>query len=68
MEVKSIVKFREPLNEEEANSLMIVLEVRDDRVLVSDLRFSEWTAPPTDVYLVKDLIVVEEFKDKSVKI
>jgi hypothetical protein len=60
MKEKDIVKFKEPINEEEKDALMVVMEMRDDRVLVADLRFSNWDVPPTDVYSVNDLEVVHE--------
>lgn len=59
MKAKDIGKFKEP-TEEEKDALMVVLEMRDDRVLVSDLRFAQWTVPPTDVYAVSDLEVLQE--------
>lgn len=58
MKEKDIVKFREPSDEEERSSLMVVLEMRETRVLVSDLRFSEWAIPPTSVYRVGELEVI----------
>jgi hypothetical protein len=60
MKEKDIVKFKEPLNEDEKSALMVVIEMRDDRVLVGDLRFSDWDIPPTSVYSVNDLEVVHE--------
>lgn len=65
MKEKDIVKFKEPLNEEEKESLMVVIEMRDDRALVADLRFSDWNIPPTDVYSVNDLEVVHESVNES---
>ena len=59
MKGKDIVKFSNPSKEEE-DALMIVLEVRGDRVLVSDLRFAKWAVPPTDVYAVSDLEVTHD--------
>lgn len=40
MKEKDIVKFKEPMNADEKDALMVVIEMRDTRVLVSDLRFS----------------------------
>ena len=57
MKEKDIVKFKEP-SDEEKDALMVVLEMRGDRVLVSDLRFAEWAIPPTNVYAVADLEVM----------
>lgn len=59
MKDKDIVKFRNPIDEEEEKALMVILEMREDRVLVSDLRFSEWAVPPTDVYSITDLEVAD---------
>lgn len=58
MKEKDIVKFKNPLDEDEKDALMVVVEMRGDRVLVIDLRFSNWTAPPSDVYTISDLEVV----------
>ena len=66
MKSKDIVKFKEPANEEEENSLMVVLEMRGNRVLVSDLRFSDWNIPPTDVYSESDLEVVTNTAENKV--
>ncbi len=55
MKAKDINKFKVPADAEERDALMVVLEMRGDRVLVSDLRFSKWAVPPTDVYAVSDL-------------
>ncbi|MGC2237987.1 MAG: hypothetical protein WA584_17640 [Pyrinomonadaceae bacterium] len=60
MEEKDIVKFREPMNDDEKDALMVVIEMRDTRVLISDLRFSDWDIPPTNVYSVNDLEVVSQ--------
>jgi hypothetical protein len=60
MKEKDIVKFKEPINEDERAALMVVIEMRDDRVLVSDLRFSNWDIPPTDVYSVNELEIITE--------
>lgn len=64
MKEKDIVKFKEP-SPEEIGSLMVVLEMRGDRALVSDLRFAEWGIPPTDVYSVNDLEVAELAPEKT---
>lgn len=58
MKAKDIVKFKNPIDRDEADSLMVVLEMRGERVLVSDLRFSEWAVPPSSVYALNDLEVV----------
>lgn len=60
MKSKDIVKFRQPINEEEVKSLMVVIDIRENRVLVSDLRFSTWNLSPTNVYLMSDLEVVTD--------
>lgn len=60
MQEKNIVKFKNPMDEDEKSSVMVVLEMRGDRALVSDLRFSEWAVPPTDVYSIDDPEVVED--------
>lgn len=65
MKEKDIVKFKEPLTEDEENALMVILEMRDERVLVSDLRFANWGIPPTNVYSAKDLQVVPESPNKE---
>lgn len=65
MKEKDIVKFKEPVDEDEKVALMVVMEMRDDRVLVSDLRFSTWDVPPTSVYPVNDLEVVHESAKES---
>ena len=59
MKAKDIVKFSKP-SDEEKDALMVVLEMRGERVLVSDLRFAKWAIPPTDVYAVSDLEVTNE--------
>jgi hypothetical protein len=65
MKAKDIVKFKEPVNDEEREALMVVIEMRDDRALVADLRFSNWDIPPNDVYSVSDLEVVQESVNDS---
>jgi hypothetical protein len=65
MKEKDIVKFKEPVNEEERDALMVIIEMRDDRVLVADLRFSGWAIPSTDVYPVSELEVVTESGNES---
>jgi len=65
MKAKDIVKFKEPVNEDEKESLMVVIEMRKDRALVRDLRFSNWAIPPTDVYAVSELIVVTDLIEKN---
>jgi hypothetical protein len=65
MKAKDIVKFKEPVNDEERDALMVIIEMRDDRALVADLRFSGWSVPPTDVYPVSDLEVVTESNKES---
>lgn len=64
MKAKDIVKFKEP-SDEEKDALMVVLEMRGDRVLVSDLRFAEWAVPPTDVYAVNELEVTISLVEQS---
>jgi len=59
MKEKDVVKFKDPINEDEKNALMVVVEMRGERVLVRDLRFADWGIPPTDAYLVTDLEVVK---------
>ncbi len=58
MKAKDIVRFKTPLDEDEKTALMVVLEMRDPRVLVSDLRSKDKSIIPTFVYLVSDLEVV----------
>lgn len=65
MKAKDVVKFKEP-SDEEKDALMVVLEMRGDRVLVSDLRFAEWAVPPTDVYAASDLEVAQESGEAAV--
>jgi hypothetical protein len=60
MKSEDIVKFKELANGEEKEALMVVLEMRGDRVLVSDLRFSGWGVPPTNVYPLSDLEVITD--------
>ena len=67
MTEQDIVKFKNPLSEEEKDALMVVLEIRDDRVVVSDLRFAEWAIPPTDVYALNDLEFVYESAGNKAK-
>jgi hypothetical protein len=59
MTEKDIVKFREPMEEGEENLRMVVLEMRGDRVLVTDLSMVNFPIPPTMVYAVSDLEVVK---------
>ena len=66
MKEKDVVKFKEPMNEDERVALMVILEMRGERVLVSDLRFSNWGIPPTNVYSVRDLEVVYDLAEKGV--
>jgi hypothetical protein len=65
MKAKDIVKFKEPVSDEEKEALMVVIEMRGDRALVSDLRFSNWSVPPTDVYAVSELIGMPDLNDKD---
>lgn len=67
MKAKDIVKFNKPVNEDEKKALMVVIDTRDDRVLVSDLRFSDWSISPTDVYPVNDLEFVTKSSEKKIK-
>ena len=60
MKEKDIVKFKSPSNEDEKEALMVVRELRGERVLVSDLRFSGWSVPPTSVYAASDLEIVTD--------
>jgi len=68
MKNESIVRFENPINDNEKKALMVVLEVRDTRALVSDLRFSQWSIPPTDVYAMSDLEVVPEYQIETPQI
>lgn len=65
MKEKDIVKFREPISGDEKTALMVVIEMRGERVLVSDLRFTNWGVPPTTAYLVKDLEVIEISEEEN---
>ena len=49
------VKFTFPLDEREKESVMEVLELRGERVLVTDLRFEKERIKPTFVFLMSDL-------------
>jgi hypothetical protein len=42
MKEKDIVKFKNPMDKDEKTALMVVMEMRGERVLVSDSRFAEW--------------------------
>jgi hypothetical protein len=69
MKAKDVVKFKEPVNDEERDALMVIIEMRGDRALVADLRFSNWDLPPTDVYSVNDLeVVTKADRDSSFKL
>lgn len=57
MKEKDIVRFKAPQNSDEKDAKMIVLEMRGNRVLVSDLRFSKWIIPPFEVVLADELEV-----------
>lgn len=50
MKPGTVVKFKEPLNKEEETERFIVLEDREDRVLLSDLAFKAWPIPPVFCY------------------
>jgi hypothetical protein len=67
MKEKDIVKFREPADEDEKTALMVVTEMRGERILVSDLRFANWGVLPTSAYLVKDLEVIEVSEEEIQK-
>ncbi len=55
--VNQTVKFRNIVDVGDRDVRMVVLELRGDRVLVGFTfpDFSQWTIPPTSVYLVSDL-------------
>lgn len=65
MKEKDITRFKKPENDDEKDALMVVLEMRDDRALVCDLRFSDWSVPPTNVYSVSELEVVKHLTKKE---
>lgn len=57
MNVGSQVKFSKP-ESNEVNDRFVVVEMRGDRVLVSDNSgHRDWSIVPTFVYLVSDLVV-----------
>lgn len=53
----SIVRFINPLDDDEKSAKMRVLEIRRERVLVTDLRFEKESIliKPMSVYLLSDL-------------
>lgn len=57
MKEKDIVRFARPQNEDEKTALMVVREIRGDRVLVSDLRFSGSRFVPTSQFSAAELVV-----------
>lgn len=65
MKEQDIVKFKEPVTEDEKNALMVVVEIRDKRVLVSDLRFSKWAIVPTSLFQINELEVVSKLNGVS---
>jgi hypothetical protein len=58
MKEKDLVKFKECLEDGDEDAVMVILEDRDDRVLVSDLRFKDWTIMPTSVYQKDELMAI----------
>jgi hypothetical protein len=56
MKANDTVKFNNPMDADEQNALMIVREMRGDRVLVSDARFNGEAIAPTFVYPAADLV------------
>lgn len=50
------VKFAEPMDESEEEIIMTVLELRGDRVLVSDDSLADWDVQPTSVYSSFELL------------
>ena len=57
MKKNQIVKFAEPIDEDEPNERFVVLEDREDRVLVEAASgFELWNVKPTYVYPARDLV------------
>lgn len=56
MKPGTVVQFKEPLNEEERRERFLVLEDREERLLVQDLALAHWPIPPTAVYRKSDLM------------
>lgn len=56
MQTGDKVKFAQPMDESESTCVMTVIELRGDRVLVSDDIHTDWTIVPTSVYLMSELV------------
>lgn len=53
------VKFAKPTDSEEASAVMVVIEDRGDRVVVSDLdHFTHFAIVPQSVYATSDIVEV----------
>lgn len=52
------VRFTNPDSVDERNATMVVIEDRDNRVLVYDLRHEGWSVRPTAVYAKTDLVPI----------
>lgn len=59
MKAGDIVKFHTPLTEEEVTALFVIVEMRDERVLVKKVN-SRLAIVPQSVFFVSDLEVVYE--------
>ena len=57
--VGSVVKFGDPQSEDERAERFVVRELRGERVLVEDLQ-SAAAIKPTFVYLLSDMVLVDE--------
>jgi hypothetical protein len=63
MKKGNLVKFAIPENEQESKLIFLVLEDRENRVLVQEQTlFNNWNLKPTSVYLKTDLILTEATK------
>ncbi len=52
------VRFVEALDEGDEDAVMTVVEMRGDRVLVTDDSLIEWTIQPTQSYFTEELEVI----------
>lgn len=58
--VGDTVRFREVVEAGDAEARMIVLELRGERVLVTDTRHAHWNIKPTAVYPAADLVKAQD--------
>lgn len=61
----SKVRFALPVDDSERSAVMTVIEDRDDRVLVQDDRFADWSLPPQSVFAKADLEPVMPASDAT---